>query len=124
MSPGASIGWVGAASLLLAGCASIQPERADALGERIVYETSPEPFCGRCETLKLAVWSDGHATIERGRWAGRYSAWTVRRQSLQVSPEQITQFRERLAPYRPIGSAEFRETPDCETYTNDLPQIT
>lgn len=107
---------------LLSGCASSrEPQRASE--DRILYATSPGPFCGRCDSLKLTVWPDGRVSVERGHWAGRYTDWRVSRKSLKATPEQAALFRQLLAPYRPAGAVRFDGPPHCATLTDDLPGV-
>lgn len=68
-----------AAVWVITGCASMKPPADLPGGGLITYETSPGPFCGRCDTLKLTVASDGRVWIEHGWWAGAYSDWTINR---------------------------------------------
>ncbi len=117
-----------ACSILAAGAVLLLPGfttpwAANTTSERITYATSQGPFCGRCESLKVVAAVDGRVSVERGHWAGRYKVWRVSRQMFRVLPEQVALFRERLAPYRPAGSVRMNELAQCNTLTDDLPEV-
>jgi len=118
-----AIAWLFLTVAPLAGCASSRAPQDAPADERILYVTHSSPFCGRCDSLKLMVSQDGHISVERGHWAGRYADWRLRKQSLRVPPEQVALFRQRLAPYRPTGTDRFDGPPHCATLTDDLPGI-
>ena len=100
----------------LAGCAGAP--MADPAVDRITYETTPPPFCGRCETLKFTASADGVLRVETGHYAGDYRDWRRRHEVRRITPEQFAEFKARLAPYRGerdiIGGEE-----GCRDYYSD-----
>ena len=109
------------ASLLLpvSGCATIPKAPPTPAEQFITYETEPPPFCGRCDTIKIVASSDGFVRTERGHWAGSYQDWRIKRQTLQVTPEQFTRFREVLAPFRPERELLLDDRLPCMTFDPD-----
>jgi hypothetical protein len=105
---------------LVSGCAPLNPPAELAGGMLISYETESGPFCGRCDGTKLTVASDGRVWIEHGYWAGRYRDWTIERRQVKVSPEQFAAFQQRLEPYRPEGTLELNDQPQCEEFWTDM----
>jgi hypothetical protein len=88
--------------------------------ELIVMENDPGPFCGRCDTVKLTVSSDGRAWIEHGYWAGNYRDRRVERRLEHVLPANLARFREHLRPYRPRGEISLQEKPACDVLWYDV----
>lgn len=115
--------WTAASAIAVAGtlaaCAlpAAQPQPG---AEVITYETSPGPFCGRCDALKLIVSSDGQMKIERGHWAGSYKDWRTVRTRRRISAIEFERFKARLAPYRPVGDLRLDQVPPCGGMTSDL----
>jgi hypothetical protein len=86
-------------------------------------ESHPGPFCGRCDSVKITVLSDGHVWIEHGYWRGDYRDWTVNRRRERVSVESFALFRERLRAHRPNGELVLRGKPPCETFWHDVDEV-
>ncbi|WP_260582122.1 hypothetical protein [Sphingopyxis sp. PET50] len=103
---------------VLYGCASLSPP-VDPIGLAVIeWETESPPFCGRCDSLKLVVASDGRVWTEEGYWAGRYRDWRTTKRRFQVPPERVAAFRAQLQPYRPDGF--FRLDQEvCKTFWTD-----
>ncbi|MGV9010781.1 hypothetical protein [Brevundimonas sp.] len=90
----------------------------------IVYETSPGPFCGRCETLKISVSPEGRVWTETGKWAGDHKDWHRERLELSVSPEQVRNFRTQLQSLRPDGEMRLvGGESTCESHMTDQPMV-
>ena len=68
--------------------------------ERIAFEPTSPPFCGRCETVKFVASADGVLRLETGYFAGDYKDWRRHREVRRITPEQFADFKARLAPYR------------------------
>jgi hypothetical protein len=100
---------------LLSACASASPS-PDV--ERISFEPSPPPFCGRCETTRFTVGADGLLRGETGYWAGRYTDWRRQRFTRRVTPEQFAAFKQRLEPYRPDADRSVNQYA-CGAYIPD-----
>jgi hypothetical protein len=96
---------------------------APADTEWLSIETSPGPFCGRCDTTKIIVAYDGRAWIEQGHWAGSYKNWRVVRREAQVEAEALASFRARLEAVRPDGVLALIDTPPCEEYWEDNSEV-
>lgn len=117
-----------ACSLVLAGATGCAAESMtvpplDGLGEVIIYETSPGPMCGRCDTTKLTLAADGRIWVEHGYWAGEYRNWRTRVRVVQSTPEAFAQFRARLSPYRPVGRLWLRDADGCGTFLYDGSEV-
>jgi len=104
----------------LAGCAPLTPPASLPGGTLISYETESGPFCGRCDSTKLSVASDGRVWIEQGHWAGRYEGWTVYRRLAKVGPERTEAFMRALEPYRPDGTLALNQQPPCKEFWTDM----
>ncbi|PXA93024.1 hypothetical protein DMC47_23000 [Nostoc sp. 3335mG] len=104
----------------VAGCASLKPPGSIEGGTLISYETESGPFCGRCDSTKFSVGSDGRVWIEQGHWAGHYKQWTVYRRMVRVGPERADAFRRALEPYRPDGTLALNEQPPCKELWTDM----
>jgi hypothetical protein len=112
--------------LALATCAAgpRAPAAPRTPGEELIaIESSPGPFCGRCETLKLTASSTGQVWIERGYWAGEYSIWQVRRRRVRVTPERFAQLREHLRPHRPQGELLLDRPEACSYFEDDAGEV-
>lgn len=104
----------------LAGCAPLTPPATLRGGTLISYETEAGPFCGRCDSTKLSVASDGQVWIEQGHWAGRYEGWTVYRRVVRVGSKRAEAFERALEPYRPDGTLALNQQPPCKTFWTDM----
>jgi hypothetical protein len=108
----------------MGGCASVPVSPPTPGGELISYETSPGPFCGRCDSIKLTAVSDGRVWIEHGRWYGDYTDWRVARRRVKVSPDQFAQFRQQLVAYRPAGDLALDGRESCAAFYTDMSEVT
>lgn len=104
---------------LLTGACATPPPPVDLSGDVIIYETSPGPWCGRCDTLKITAAADGRVWIERGYWAGDYRDWRQSRQLVVHSPEEVAAFRAVLEPHRPRGELLLQDE-GCETFLTHM----
>lgn len=104
----------------VASCAPLKPPAVLSGGTLISYETESGPFCGRCDSTKLTVGSDGRVWIEQGHWAGRYRNWMVTRRLVKATPEQAAAFSRALEPYRPEGTLALNERPPCKEFWTDM----
>jgi hypothetical protein len=109
------------AVMMAASCATpVAPSPDNLPGEAIVYETSPGPWCGRCDTLKITAAADGRIWVERGWWAGNYKNWRKKHEALTVTPERLAAFKALLDQHRPRGALWLREPgPNCEVFWSD-----
>lgn len=106
--------------LCLAGCVPLTPPASLPGGTLISYETESGPFCGRCDSTKLSVGSDGRIWIEQGHWAGRYEGWTVYRRMVKVGLKRADAFKRALEPYRPEGTLALNQQPPCKEFWTDM----
>jgi hypothetical protein len=118
-----SIALAASLSSALIGCAGIPTEPARQDEELISYETSPGPFCGRCDTIKIVATSDGRVWIEQGHWAGNYSDWQTRRRYPRVTPARFARFQARLAPHRPVGLHDMTDPDNCTEFWHDMSEV-
>lgn len=90
----------------------------------IVYETRSPPFCGPCHTTKIVVTPNDEVWLEQGHWAGRYRDWRITRRPIEISPPDVTRFRETLDTFRPDANLLLSDgSPECETYYTDDAEI-
>jgi len=108
-------------ALAVGGCASLGPPRPGRNGEVITFETEGGYLCGRCESLKLIVASDGSIWVAQGHWAGTYSEEIQR--PLHLPPVRVAAFRAALARYRPAADLFLTDTPPCKTFWTDQPGL-
>jgi hypothetical protein len=110
---------------LVPACATIPrvPAQMENGTELISLETSPGPFCGRCDSVKITALSDGRVWIEQGHWAGDYTDWRTTKRFETVSVEAFSRFRAALQAYRPHGKAIFVDQRNCTVLMADLDQI-
>lgn len=113
-------------ALVASSCASAprEPLAAPADAEWISFETYTGPFCGRCDTTKIIVASDGRAWIEQGHWAGSYKNWRIVRREVQIEADALANFRARLEAVRPDGTLALIDMPPCEEYWHDTNGVT
>ncbi len=107
----------------VAGCAYFAPpprSPSSPDGQLIKLENRPGPFCGRCDNVKIIASSDGRVWIEHGYWLRRYSDWTVERSLRHVSVMAFAQFRDKLGPFRPHGTALLNDQPQCTELSSDF----
>lgn len=105
----------------LAGCVSIgEPPNV----ERINYQYSPGPFCGRCDSRQFTVTVDDRVWIEDGHWAGRYRDWRVKRRVVPLPRGAFGAFKAAITPYRPTATIE-RQTDgeQCAVFLTDGDEI-
>lgn len=109
-------------SLALSGCANLRPPPTHPMpnGELISVENQPGPFCGRCDSVKVTVLSNGRVWTEHGYWAGRYTDWTIERRLRRVSLATFLRFADRLRPFRPHGQLSLNEQPQCARLASDF----
>ena len=120
-----------AATLAASACATVDPPPADLPGEVIVYAPSYGPFCFGCVSMTLTVAEDGRVWIEREQdisakratHAENEPVWRTTRELITVTPEQLSAFRNRLAPYRPAGRR-ILGNDDCSVMFTDMPGTT
>ena len=111
-------------ALFVTSCTSSDIRPFDETTEFISFETSPGPFCGKCNTTKLKVSYTGLAVIEQGYWRGDYDDWQVERKKVQVSAEALKNFQQHLEPFRPSGELYLDDTPPCDSFWTDNPEVT
>lgn len=110
--------------LLLSGCAEHQDIAMAALAEshpstpHIHYTSSPPPFCGRCDSVEILVQEDGLVTWQHSYWQEAYRNRRTDNYRWQLSAQNIANFTNALAPFRPSGRQLFNET-NCSGYQTD-----
>ena len=88
--------------------------------EWVSYESSPGPFCGKCETTKIIAAYDHRVWIERGYWAGDYEDWRISRTEPKASQKNLISFRNHLAQFRPNENRIIGiESPLCDDFFSD-----
>ena len=109
-------------AMTVAGCSSIPPVNANS--DRVVFETSPPPFCGSCDVLKLTVSREGQVWVEHGYWRGDYRRWRINRRYLRISPERTEAFLRTLERVKPVASTLIsQDHPDCSEFFFDQGEI-
>jgi len=105
--------------MLAAGCATPSGNGATPRSaETIRYETAP--CFGACPVYAVTLSPDGTARFE-----GKRFTVATGEHAFTVTPDQLADFRRRLAPYRPAGG-ERRIAPgeaDCGPAMTDQPSV-
>jgi hypothetical protein len=111
-----------AATLAASACATTPGPESGFAGDVVTWENEVGPFCGRCDSLKLQIASDGRVWIEQGYWAGHYRDWRTHRYLAKVTPERLTAFRTAIDPFRPAGLREL-DGASCKNFWTDMPGV-
>lgn len=81
----------------------------------IVLETEPGFCMGHCDWYRLTVTVDGEARLKV-----YHNDEVVRRKHVHLMPVQYAAFRDRLAPFRPIGDRFLQEPEQCDGFATDM----
>jgi len=81
----------------------------------IVLETEPGFCMGHCDWYRLTVTADGKTKLQVF-----HNDEVVRSKRIRLTAAQYTAFRDRLAPFRPVGDRFLQEPQQCDGFATDL----